>query len=79
MTIDGVNQRGRFPVAVRYCILDPLALRPPTLQPRHVRLSAGLVQKDELFDVRPFLSPFPKLAPLADILAMLLSRVQSFF
>jgi hypothetical protein len=66
-------------VAVRHFGEQPLTNRAASMQPRHVRLGPGLVNKDDSLRINIALKAPPLRAPSGDVRPILLGRVQRFF
>lgn len=56
-----------------------LAYRRPAIEPRHLRVDAGLVEEDEALRVDEGLRRFPQLAPRCDVRPVLRGGAQGFF
>lgn len=69
----------RLPVAERCAVAAALADRRPAIEPRHLRVDAGLVEEDEALRIDERLRCSPQFAPCGDVGPVLLGRAQGFF
>lgn len=79
VTAQSAEKGHRSPMTVRGKSTQPLALRPPAPDRRHVGLDPGLVDEDEALGVEMLLQALPPLALASDIGAGLFNGEQCFF
>ena len=76
---DGLDEGHRLPVAEGNAIAAPFADRRPAIEPRHLRVDAGLIEEDEAMRIDERLCRLPQRAPRRHVGPVLLGRAQGFF
>lgn len=75
----GAEEGQRAPMAVRSKAAQPLTLRSPAAQRRHIGLDPGFIEEHEPGRIEAILPGPPSLPPAGDVGTHLLKREQRFF